>query len=154
MSVRWFGAALCAALIACGGGASGPAPKAPVPIDSIAFAPSLDIDLSKFTRTKAGAWYRDFVIGPGPVAALERTLIMKYAVSLPNGTVIETQSVPVEIVLDTKTLRGFRDALPGMRAGGSRTIILPPELAYGRVAQERIPANSTLVFEIELLAVR
>jgi len=154
MSARWFGAALCAALIACGGGAAGPAPQAPTPIDSIKFDPSFAFDPSKFTRTKAGAWYRDFVVGTGAVAAIGRTLVMKYVVSLPNGTVIETQGAPVDVVLDARTLRGWRDVIPGMRAGGSRTIILPPELAYGRVAQDRIPANSTLVFEIELLAVR
>src|ERR1043166_5186376 len=126
MSVRWFGAALCAALIACGGGSSpqtAPTPAA-TPIESLHFDPSFAIDLSKFTKTRNGAWYRDFVVGTGAVAAMDRTLVMKYAVSPPNGTVIETQGAPVEIVLDVKTLRGFREVLPGMRAGGSRTIIL------------------------------
>jgi FKBP-type peptidyl-prolyl cis-trans isomerase len=40
-----------------------------------------------------------------------------------------------------------------MRVGGLRRVTIPPELGYGSTARDGIPANSTLVFEIELLQV-
>src|SRR5690348_2373724 len=93
-----IGAALCAALIACGG--ASPPSTAPAPAsETIVFAPSLGIDLATFTKTKSGAWYRDVVRGTGAVAALDRTLTMKYVVSLPSGSVVETQAAPVELKL-------------------------------------------------------
>jgi hypothetical protein len=148
------GAVCCVALTACAqsGGAGSPTPQLS-PIDTMTLAPSLGVDISKFTRARAGSYYRDVVRGSGPVAALNRTLTVKYVISLPNGTVIETQTTPADIVLGDAVIRGWRDAIPGMRVGGSRTIVLPPELAYGRAGYGAIPPRATLVFEIELIAV-
>jgi hypothetical protein len=157
---RWSGwmaasALCCSALTACAGSKS-PEPAA-VPrqtvIDTMTFAPSLDVDISRFTRTKAGSYYRDVVRGSGASAALNRTLTVKYVISLPNGTVIDTQTAPADVVLGDAVIRGWRDALPGMRVGGSRTIVVPPELAYGRAGYGAIPPHATLVFEIDLIAV-
>jgi FKBP-type peptidyl-prolyl cis-trans isomerase FkpA len=131
---------------------SSPAPLRSA-IDTMTFAPFLDVDVSKFTKTRAGSYYRDLVQGSGAVAGLNRTLTVKYAISLPDGTVVEAQRTPAEIVLDDKVIRGWRDAIPGMRAGGSRVIILPPELAYGRAGYAGVPPRATLVFVIELIAV-
>src|SRR4051812_31858338 len=69
---------------------SSPAPQRPA-IDTMTFAPSLEIDVSKFTKTRAGSYYRDLVQGSGAAAGLNRTLMVKYAISLANGTVIEAQ---------------------------------------------------------------
>jgi FKBP-type peptidyl-prolyl cis-trans isomerase len=148
------GAVCCVALTACAqsGGAGSPTPQRSA-IDTMTFAPSLEVDISKFTRTRAGSYYRDVIRGTGPAAALNRTLTVKYVISLPNGTVIETQTTPADIVLGESVIRGWRDAIPEMRVGGSRTIVLPPELAYGRAGYGAIPPRATLVFEIELIAV-
>ena len=58
------------------------------------------------------------------------------------------------MVLGTGVIRGWREGLPGMRAGGIRIIIVPPELGYGNRAYGAVPPQSTLVFEIELVSVR
>jgi peptidylprolyl isomerase len=48
---------------------------------------------------------------------------------------------------------GFQQGLLGMKVGGRRELIIPPSLAYGKKAQKGIPANSTLIFVIDLHAV-
>lgn len=48
---------------------------------------------------------------------------------------------------------GFQQGLLGMKVGGRRELIIPPKLAYGNKAQKGIPANSTLIFIIDLHAV-
>jgi FKBP-type peptidyl-prolyl cis-trans isomerase FkpA len=54
-----------------------------------------------------------------------------------------------------RVIRGWDEGVAGMRVGGRRTLVIPPEMAYGnRGAGGVIPPDATLIFEIELVAVR
>ena len=54
-----------------------------------------------------------------------------------------------------RVIRGWEQGVPGMRVGGQRRLIIPPELAYGSAGSPpAIPPNATLVFDIALLAVQ
>lgn len=52
-----------------------------------------------------------------------------------------------------RLIKGWDQGLPGMRVGGTRELVIAPDLAYGEMERPNIPANSTLYFTIELLAI-
>lgn len=59
---------------------------------------------------------------------------------------------PAELSLGA-VIAGWQEGIPGMKVGGKRRLVIPAEKAYGNQAQPGIPANSDLVFEVELLGV-
>jgi hypothetical protein len=74
-----------------------------------------------------------------------------------DGTVFDSTEKqggnPVSFPL-TSVIKGWQEGIPGMKVGGKRTLVIPPDLAYGNQAVGGIPAGSTLTFEIELIAVK
>ena len=65
-----------------------------------------------------------------------------------------TKQVPIGFFLGVgKVIKGWERGLVGMKPKGKRTLIIPPQLAYGDNARPKIPANSTLIFDVELLAI-
>ncbi|MCL2324704.1 MAG: FKBP-type peptidyl-prolyl cis-trans isomerase [Actinomycetia bacterium] len=65
-----------------------------------------------------------------------------------------SQPSPLKLSADS-TIKGLVEGVPGMRVGGTRTLIVPPALAYGNqaVGNGAVPANSTLYFEIKLVSI-
>ncbi len=68
--------------------------------------------------------------------------------SLPRGE-------PLDFQIGTgKVIKGWDQGIVGMKVGGKRTLIIPAELAYGARALPGIPANSALIFDVELMNVK
>lgn len=95
----------------------------------------------------------DLVPGTGAEVAKGGTVTAHYTGALASdGTIFQSskdsgQQFTTEL---TKVIQGWQEGIPGMKVGGTRRIIIPAELAYGSQTAGNIPANSDLVFDIEL----
>ncbi len=101
---------------------------------------------------------RDLVAGKGRVPTATSTVTVQYVGALyTTGSVFDaswTRHAPSSFPL-ANVVPGFRDAIIGMHVGGRREVVIPPSLGYGASGSPPvIPANSTLVFVIDLLATR
>lgn len=106
-----------------------------------------------------GLQVQDLQTGTGAVAQPGSPLSVHYTGWLPDGTKFDSsreRNQPLEFVLGQgMVISGWDRGLVGMRAGGTRRLTVPPALAYGdRGAGPAIKPGATLVFEVQLLAVR
>ena len=142
-------------IAACGGGASSspPVSAAPTPLASdverTTFAPSLGVYLERMSRRPSGLYVQDLSTGTGAVVTRGRTAVVRYTGWLPNGEEIDSGEISVSVG-SRQTIPAWEEALLGMRAGGKRRIVTPPNLAYGSRGAGKIPPNAVLVFEMEV----
>ncbi len=100
---------------------------------------------------------QDLVVGSGAAAATGDTVTVNYVGTLTSGTKFDSsydRNRPFTFRLGAgQVIAGWDQGVVGMRVGGKRRLTIPPGLGYRDRAVGPIPANSTLVFEIELLSV-
>ncbi|WP_340620195.1 FKBP-type peptidyl-prolyl cis-trans isomerase [Xenorhabdus siamensis] len=107
-------------------------------------------------KTKSGLLYKIEREGSGKTPATSDTVVVNYKGSLIDGKVFDSsyeRKEPLSIPLD-KVIQGWKEGLQHLKKGGKMQLVIPPELAYGKNGVQEIPANSTLVFEIELLDIK
>ena len=109
---------------------------------------------------------RDVRVGPGEPAKNGRRLFVQYTGWLYDPKAADKHGKkfdssreygePFSFTLGAgRVIRGWDQGVAGMKVGGTRTLVIPSELAYGaRGAGRDIPPNATLVFDVELLAIR
>jgi len=134
---RWLSVLTLLTLAACGGGST---------------------DSGTTPSTGGGTLVsEDLVIGSGATAAIGDTVTVNYVGTLTNGTKFDSsydagKPFPFRIGAG-QVIAGWDQGVPGMRVGGKRRLTIPPSLAYGSTARGAIPANSTLVFDIDLVSI-
>jgi FKBP-type peptidyl-prolyl cis-trans isomerase len=109
--------------------------------------------------TKSGLRYVDLKVGEGEEAKPGQVVEVHYTGWLTDGVQFETShncNEPLTFRVGAgDVLKGWDEGVQGMKVGGKRKLIVPPELGYGKQgAGSVVPPNATLVFEFELLAVR
>lgn len=99
----------------------------------------------------------DIKIGTGAAVAEGDTVSVHYIGTLQNGTEFDNSrkrgSTFEFTVGEGRVIPGWEQGVIGMKVGGQRTLVIPPELAYGERGIGPIPPNSTLIFVIELLTI-
>jgi FKBP-type peptidyl-prolyl cis-trans isomerase FkpA len=115
------------------------------------------------STTSAPYSQTDLVVGTGATAAVGNTVTLAYTgwlhdSSKPDAKGSQFQSGTLApFVLGTgRVIRGWDQGIVGMRVGGQRRLVIPPDLAYGNNSPDTrtIPQNATLVFDVTLNAVQ
>ena len=95
--------------------------------------------------------------GTGATPTVNDTVVAHYRGTLADGKEFDSSygRGPFSFPLGAgRVIRGWDEGVAGMRVGGKRKLVIPPDLAYGeRGAGGVIPPNATLVFEVELLRI-
>lgn len=124
--------------------------------ETTAFAPSLGIDLASFSRLPGGIRVRDLSTGSGDPATSRSETVLHYTLFLPDGRAVQSTrgEAPLTVRLNDPSFL-IREAIVGMRPGGRRTVVVPPNRGYGRRGVPGlVPPDATLVFDVELLELR
>ena len=106
-----------------------------------------------------GVQYRDIKEGDGPVVPEGATVVVDYTGWLSTGgRPFDSSRKPGQSPMTAplaRLVRGWQEGIPGMKVGGIRKLVIPPELGYGASGSPPdIPPNATLVFEVEVLGIK
>jgi len=116
-----------------------------------------DLSAPKERTTPSGLRITDLEVGSGAEAIAGQTVTVNYRGSLTNGKEFDSSygRGPFSFRLGGgQVIQGWDEGVAGMKVGGKRRLVIPPDLGYGsRGAGGVIPPDATLIFEVELLRV-
>lgn len=100
----------------------------------------------------------DVVVGTGAEAVVGSTVAVQYTGTFTDGRVFDSsipRGEPLMFVLgEGRVIAGWEQGILGMKVGGKRHLVIPPELGYGPNDYGPIPGGSTLIFDVELVGVQ
>lgn len=108
--------------------------------------------------TPGGVKYETLKEGTGAVAKAGQRVTVHYKGTLEDGRKFDSsydRKEPSDFEIGTgAVIKGWDQAVPGMRIGERRKLVVPPNMGYGALGQgSSVPPNATLIFEIELIDV-
>ena len=111
--------------------------------------------------TRSGTKYWDMAVGTGKKAIPGFTIRVHYTgwykKNKTTYVLFDTSRGRSPLQFDLgirKVIKGWDEGIAGMKVGGKRQLVIPPDSAYGREGTGGIPGNATLIFEVELVEVR
>ncbi len=115
--------------------------------------------LDKAQQTSSGIYYLIEIEGTGIHPSEESTVDIKFQTSLLDGTTFEDskdfkEDGIVSFGISEQFITGWKEAILLLKEGGKGTFIIPSGLAYGKRSSNKFPANSVLIYNIELIDVR
>jgi FKBP-type peptidyl-prolyl cis-trans isomerase len=118
-----------------------------------------DVNDPELTKAASGLKYKDLEAGTGATARKGQTAVVHYTGWLVDGTKFDSsldRGEPFEFELGAgNVIKGWDEGVAGMKAGGTRRLVVPPDLGYGaNGAGGVIPPNATLIFEVKLLQLK
>ena len=126
--------------------------------ESLTYAPELDVHLDHMTKKPSGLYVLDVVEGTGPQVSAGQRAQVHYTGWLVNGRQVDSSvgGEPYEFPVGAgRVIAGWDEGVAGMKVGGKRRLVIPPELGYGDVgAGNVIPPGASLVFDVELVGIR
>jgi FKBP-type peptidyl-prolyl cis-trans isomerase FkpA len=146
-------------LSACGGGSSASAATTTVPqpiagdVERTQFAPALNVHLDQMVKRASGLYVQDLTTGTGRFASRGSTAVLRYTGWRADGKQFDDGEITMTLG-KAQTIAAWEEGVLGMRVGGKRRLVVPPNLGYGaRGAGDDIPPNTVLVFDITLQSV-
>jgi FKBP-type peptidyl-prolyl cis-trans isomerase FkpA len=127
--------------------------------EQLTYNPALNVDLSLMAKNPSGLYWQDLVVGTGQEVVKGKVAVVEYTGWLADGRVFDSSKnmgKPYSFPLgQRRVIAGWDEGVAGMRVGGKRLLVIPPELGYGQYgAGGLIPGGATLIFEVTLLDVR
>lgn len=130
-------------------------------VDILQGAPAVPnkVNEADYQTTASGLKYYDFVVGTGAAPQKGKQVIVHYTGWLADGKKFDSsldRGEPFAFPIGVgQVIGGWDEGVMGMKIGGKRQLLIPPDLGYGASgAGGAIPPNATLIFEVELLDVK
>jgi FKBP-type peptidyl-prolyl cis-trans isomerase len=135
------------------------APKTPGETSTkpISYTPATPTAKGETKTTKNGVKYETLKEGSGEELRPGKVAMFHYEGKLEDGTIFDSsrpKGQPAKFAIGTgQLIKGWEEAMPGMRVGEIRKLFIPPALGYRDQQVGKIPPNSNLIFEVELVRI-
>lgn len=117
-----------------------------------------EVDSTLFKATASGLKYAVISQGEGPAVEAGKVVTVHYSGYLQDGTLFDSsveRDEPIQFVVGQgQVIPGWDEGMQLLKKGDKARFIIPPKLGYGEMQLEKIPANSTLVFDTEIVDVK
>ncbi len=120
-----------------------------------------EVSMDNLTTTDSGLMFYDLEVGDGTEAVEGYTVATDFSIWVQEegedrfvGSSNEGQPITFEVGRGDTVFLGWEEGVVGMKVGGKRYLVIPPELGMGEMGAGDIPGNATLIMEIELIDVQ
>jgi peptidylprolyl isomerase len=117
-----------------------------------------EVDTTLFNTTPSGLKYAIISEGEGPAVEAGKVITVHYSGYLEDGTLFDSsveRDEPIQFVVGQgQVIPGWDEGMLLLKKGDKARFIIPPQLGYGEMDLEKIPPNSTLIFDTEIIDIQ